>query len=653
MARLLLLTILSGCLAAMIAPQTWGQQKFDPPGTKPPPEETIQAIRAKMALLNTELEALRKKDIPDDILVEIEVYHRAAEMMLLHREFYHKDSAAWTLDTLDRGIARAKSVTKAAAPWLAQPSGKVVLRGYRSRIDGTAQPYAVTYPHGFSEDPAKKWRLDVVLHGRDSSLTEVKFLNANNGTRKVPAKQDYVQLDIFGRGNNAYRWAGETDVLEAIEHFLSTETTWGCRKSIDPRRVVLRGFSMGGAGAWHLGLHHPDKWCVIGPGAGFTTTHGYVKFPQPLPAYQEACLKIYDAIDYAENAASVPIVAYSGEKDAQKAAADNIEARLKKLGIPMTHLVAPDLAHTFPAAWFDKANQLYSKHAATGRIANPDKVSFVTYTTKYPSCDGIEIVGLEKHYTKASVLSEWTDKGIVATTANVQALKFDLRPRMKSETANVVIDGQSLQVKVNTGIVTLSKVKGAWRADPLPAGLRKAHGLQGPIDDAFTEGFLCVRGTGRPWHDATRKFADARLAQFQADWSKHFRGTLPIKNDADVTKDDIARKHLVLFGDPSSNSQLSKALEGLPLSWTKETITFAGKQHAAREHVPMLVYPNPLNPRRYVVLNTGHTFPSDDYAKTNALLFPRLGDYAILRIDAKNGEPVVAGLFNEQWQIEK
>ena len=27
-----------------------------------------------------------------------------------------------------------------------------------------------------------------------------------------------------------------------------------------------------GAGTWHLGLHRPDNWCVMGPGAGFTTT---------------------------------------------------------------------------------------------------------------------------------------------------------------------------------------------------------------------------------------------------------------------------------------------------------------------------------------------------------------------------------------------
>jgi hypothetical protein len=68
-----------------------------------------------------------------------------------------------------------------------------------------------------------------------------------------------------------------------------------------------------------------------------------------------------------------------------------------------------------------------------------------------------------------------------------------------------------------------------------------------------------------------------------------------------------------------------------------------------------MIFPNPLNPRKYVVLNTGHTFPSEDYAKTNALLYPRLGDYAILRMTGKaaNYEVATAGLFDEFWRVEK
>src|SRR5262249_38628398 len=149
-----------------------------------------------------------------------------------------------------------------------------------------------------------------------------------------PKDRDFIQLEPYGRGNNAYRWAGEKDVFEALDGFRYAR---GYDESpVDSCRIVLRGFSMGGAGTWHIGFHHPDKFCVIGPGAGFTTTHGYIaNLPKQLPEYQEQCLRIYDAVDYAENAFNVPIVAYSGEIDAQKKAADNIENLLKAFKEPV------------------------------------------------------------------------------------------------------------------------------------------------------------------------------------------------------------------------------------------------------------------------------------------------------------------------------
>jgi pimeloyl-ACP methyl ester carboxylesterase len=103
-------------------------------------------------------------------------------------------------------------------------------------------------------------RLDVVLHGRAAQMTEAGFL-AGKG---LP-QRSYLQLEVFGRTNNAYRWAGETDVFEALESVRS-------HYNVDPQRIVLRGFSMGGAGAWHLGLHYPDRWAAIEAGAGFNET---------------------------------------------------------------------------------------------------------------------------------------------------------------------------------------------------------------------------------------------------------------------------------------------------------------------------------------------------------------------------------------------
>ena len=88
----------------------------------------------------------------------------------------------------------------------------------------------------------------------------MKFLTNNEG-KAGPNPLPGVQMQVYGRGNNAYRWAGETDVFEAMADVrtrfavpdplgFDPELKPGERLShslIDRNRVVLRGFSMGGA----------------------------------------------------------------------------------------------------------------------------------------------------------------------------------------------------------------------------------------------------------------------------------------------------------------------------------------------------------------------------------------------------------------------
>jgi dienelactone hydrolase len=646
-------------------------QSFAPPAVQPPNEATLKAIEAKAAKLNRAIAAMRRQGVRDPWIAEVEIYHKAASWIVRHNEFFVAQAGQWTLDALDRGSLRATQLAGGETPWV-HHFGHAVIRAYRSRVDGSVQPYAVTWPADYGKDPQKKWRLDVVLHGRDSSLTEVKFLQQHAGGQPA-AKHDFVQIDIYGRGNNAYRWAGETDVMEAVDAFLAVERFLGRDGMLDPARVMLRGFSMGGAGTWHLGLHRPDRWCVIGPGAGFTTTHGYLKgIPDRLPPYQEACLRIYDSVDYAENAFNVPVVAYAGANDPQLQAARNIEARLKPLNIGMKLLVAPGLEHKFPPEWQQKAEEAYRTYAAggTGRPAFPERVHFVTCTLKYPSCAWVEILGLDRHYEKTVVDTRKTVNEFAVTTRNVRSLRLGL-PDDAAQGVVLTIDNQEIRARPHLGPAAapslyLERRDKQWRAvapQKLAASrlrrLQKMTGLQGPIDDAFSEGFLCVRGTGKPWHDPTQKYADGALDRFAREWDKYIRGKLPVKDDVEVTDEDLAAKHLILFGDPASNSLVADALDGLPLKWTAKSLVLGdGQSFDAAEHVPVLIYPSPFNTGRYVVLNSGHTFHEADFRGTNALLYPRLGDYAVLKLQPTEKDPLgtevaVAGLFDDAWQLSK
>jgi dienelactone hydrolase len=658
-------------LAAALTPAL----SFPPPKPTPPEKATLKTIETRSEQLAAAVDRLRRKGVGDPALSDIEVFLQAARRTVRHGEWYHKNSADWCLAALDEGLLRASQQARGEAPWW-QVAGGPVVRGYRSRVDGSVQPYAVTLPHDYAR-PGKRYRIDVVLHGRDDALTEVRFLHEHDGEKPAAKDQTWVQIDVYGRGNNGYRWAGETDVWEALNHFLGVEQGLGRGEFPDATRVVLRGFSMGGAGTWHIGLHKPDSFCVLGPGAGFTTTHGYVKgLPEKLPDYQEACLRIYDAADYAENAFNVPVVAYAGEKDPQVRAARNVQARLKGLDLPtpMTLLVAPGLKHEFPPAWQKKAQALYAKYADREREEYPARVRFVTYTLKYAACSWVEVLGLERHYRRALVEAEanQAEARFTVKTANVRVLHLNLWQGGTRNPVDVDIDGQKLEgvrpYRARSGNLLhlyLEKRGGKWSSvlpeRLLTARLRrpeKTRNLQGPIDDAFTGPFLCVRGTGKPWHESTGRYAEAELARFRAEWSKYLRGELPVKDDVEVTAEDLATRHLVLFGDPSSNSLIEQALEGLPLRWTKKQITWDGKDYDASTHVPVLIYPSPLASGGYVVLNSGHTFHAPDFARTNALLYPRLGDYAVLKLKGDKKDPLAAevqtaGLFDEFWGLPK
>ena len=100
---------------------------------------------------------------------------------------------------------------------------------------------------------------------------------------------------------------------------------------------------------------------------------------------------------------------------------------------------------------------------------------------------------------------------------------------------------------------------------------------------------------------------------------------------------------------------LARIADKLPVRWTADSI-IAGKQHwSASTHAPILIYPNPLNPKKYVVLNSGFTFREYDYLN-NARQVPKLPDYAIVDTttppnERYPGKIVTAGFFGEKWEL--
>ena len=87
----------------------------------------------------------------------------------------------------------------------------------------------------------------------------------------------------------------------------------------------------------------------------------------------------------------------------------------------------------------------------------------------------------------------------------------------------------------------------------------------------------------------------------------------------------------------------------------RRDLTVGDKTYPTGTHVPLLIYPNPLNPKKYVVLNSGFTFREYDYLN-NARQVPKLPDYAVVDVTTPPnsrwpGKVVRAGFFGEKWEL--
>jgi len=166
-----------------------------------------------------------------------------------------------------------------------------------------------------------------------------------------------------------------------------------------------------------------------------------------------------------------------------------------------------------------------------------------------------------------------------------------------------------------------------------------------------------VKPTGTALNDKVGEWLKAEMERAVFEWRRQFRGDAPTKADKDISDADIAANNLVLWGDPQSNSVLAKVIAKLPIQWTKDKLVANGKTYDAGIHVPVLVYPNPLNPKRYIVINSSFTYREYDYLN-NARQVAKLPDWAVIDLrQPKNsrapGGIADAGFFGEAWEWKK
>jgi predicted esterase len=151
-------------------------------------------------------------------------------------------------------MERANLLLRAAAVGDDLLSGQqgFLRRAFLSQRDGTLQPYTIHVPAGLQT--GKKYPALVYLHGSDSDDQTVK--SAMRSCSALVLGETFV-IAPYGRGpSNAFsRDHAQEDIREAVADALR-------HYSIDPARLVLTGFSMGGYGVYRTLYENPKMYAA-------------------------------------------------------------------------------------------------------------------------------------------------------------------------------------------------------------------------------------------------------------------------------------------------------------------------------------------------------------------------------------------------------
>jgi hypothetical protein len=619
----------------------------------PVPAEDRAALEAGLARLHAAIEKLK----PNPLLPDVLIYHEAVRYALQYNEFFKPAEIAAAKVLLQQGEDRAAQLAAGQAPWTTATG--LVVRGYISKIDRSVQPYGLVMPPSYSPTAPHRWRLDAWFHGRDEALSEVNFLTGRQRSPGEFTPRDTIVLHLYGRFCNANRLAGEVDLFEALDAVKRAYP-------IDENRILVRGFSMGGASAWQFGTHYSGLWAAVAPGAGFSETAQFLHLREMPPVWEQKLWHLYDSADYSINLSNVPVIEYHGEIDPQKQAGDVMERALAEEGMRLVRIEGPQTPHRYHPESKVILDRMLNEIAERGRDPYPRRVRFTTWTLAYNQMKWVTVDGLAQHWERARVDAEIAgDSAVNVTTSTVTALTLEMGPGGcpldPARKPAVTIDGQKLSAPTpasdRSWRARFRKLDGnVWTAtadaSPAPA-LHKVHGLQGPIDDAFLDSFVFVTPTGTPLVPAVAGWVAAEQKRAIAEWRRQFRGEAQVREDKDVTDADIAANNLILWGDPGSNKILARIADKLPITWNAEGLVLNRTRYQPT-HAPILIYPNPLNPKMYVVLNSGFTFREFDYLN-NARQTPKLPDYAVVDTttppdERYPGKIVAAGFFNEDWK---
>jgi poly(3-hydroxybutyrate) depolymerase len=550
---------------------------------------------------------------------------------------------------LERAAESLRELAARTGPY-AGPAG-LHEAAYIARNDGSVQPFRVYAPVTVRTARAENRRLPLLLflHGYVPSYTKLTWLSIPPTLAEAMEATGMLLALPYGRSNTDFLTVGEVDVLRVLEEMRA-------RYPVDPDRVYLAGYSMGGSGVWTLLAHHPDIFAAAQVWCGRTdwytwhakglSRHGLT--PGTLPRYKRVLIDTDNPLTLAETLRDIPVHAVHARDDPAVRVGHTLRMH-ERLAPPDGRMRATILESgghfIFAEEWDDAASYRWMlEHVRRA----PETIRHAALHPRYGG----------KHWIEIGRIAPWgrRARAEAAREGQTRTVRIGALEAVDALGLRLPVDGEGrwrllqpepaplpLERSPGRGLRLLEAVT---RTEPL-----KTARLAGPVKEAFRTPFLLVPGSIGP--EAATERLSRQAERFRREWYEFAQGLPPVMADRDVTERIEERFNLVCFGTPRTNAVLRRIGERLPFRFPEDGYGVGGMEVRGEGLGFAAIHPNPDAPERSVVILDG-LYYGDGLARNHK--WDLVPDYLVFdaRRDPLDGtnRARLAGFFDVTWQVD-
>ncbi len=526
---------------------------------------------------------------------------------------------------------------------------------FRSDIDGSVQYYAVAPAVPLvSNRPAPALFLSTHGASVEAMGQAACYAPKTWGTVVAPTNRRPYGFDWED-------W-GQHDALEVL-------ALAQARFHTDPHQTYLTGHSMGGHGAWHLGVTFPDRFAAIGPSAGWISFWSYAGSDRrtnadPVLQLLQRASTPGDTLALSSNCLHFGIYILHGEAD------DNVpvtEARtmrdhLAKLHSDFTYHEQPGAGHWWGNQCVDwpPMFDLFARH----KIPDDDSISDINFSTANPgvsaSSHWVSIEAQQHALAVSRVVIRYDppQRRFTGTTVNVARLALKLGHVRPGGQLSVELDGQkfeNLSRPAGEQRVWFERVENKWMPSGAASPAQKGPHRYGPFKEAFGNHMIFVYATRGTAEENAWAYAKAR---FDAEtWWYRGNGSVDVVADRAFEAGKERDRGIILYGNADNNVAWPALLANSPVQVRRGAVKVGGREQRGEDLACLFCQPRPGSDRALVgvVSGTGTVglrLTTRVPYFSAGIAFP---DCTVFGVDtlARASEGVrVTGYFGNDWSVE-